>query len=330
MGPLNVNSGHVLNPGTSDIQILLQNLSAPAIYDSSGTAVPIPVALTENVLAHYGFSIVPRVDFSLNMLFTNNRSDGSASSGLGDSMMILGFQVLEQNTHRFQPNFKLTLHQLFPTGRYDQLNPSLFGTDATGIGSYQTSLGLNFDFLTPLSGEHYLKTYINVIGTYSCDTQLSGNSVYGGDIDTLGRMSPGNAILSSLAAEYTLDKNWVAAMDGMFLSQNPSQYQGIVGSDPASFNPLITAYTNSLSPHPSAAISIIKALAQHRIRPTRHNIQGASNIGSGNLTEISLAPALEYNFSDRFGIMFSTWFTVYGKNTPEFFSGLLVMNFLLA
>ena len=43
--------------------------------------------------------------------------------------------------------------------------------------------------------------------------------------------------------------------------------------------------------------------------------------------QVALAPAMEYNFSQNLGIIAGVWFTVAGKNTADFVSGVFALNY---
>lgn len=45
-------------------------------------------------------------------------------------------------------------------------------------------------------------------------------------------------------------------------------------------------------------------------------------VGPGYSDQLSLAPAIEYNFNDLMGILWGVWFTVYGRNSANFVSGV--------
>jgi hypothetical protein len=46
-----------------------------------------------------------------------------------------------------------------------------------------------------------------------------------------------------------------------------------------------------------------------------------SPVGSGFNDNLSLAPALEYNFNDSLGILWGAQFSVYGRNSSNFITG---------
>lgn len=44
-------------------------------------------------------------------------------------------------------------------------------------------------------------------------------------------------------------------------------------------------------------------------------------------TQFSLAPAIEYNWNASLGIIFGPWFTIAGRNAPQFTSGIFAVNY---
>jgi hypothetical protein len=87
--------------------------------------------------------------------------------------------------------------------------------------------------------------------------------------------------------EYSLTRNWVLATDVLNTYTNKTWFKG---------RPGVTA-----SGEPAG-------------------------IGMHSSNRISLAPAIEYNFSDLFGIIAGCWFTVAGRNSGDFVSGVIAFN----
>lgn len=306
LGPLLMDSAQVMPLGSVDLAVSLQNSYTNFYYNNQLTAVPNPLATTGSLVTSIAVGVATDVDFILVLLSEQNKTNGFSANNLGDTFMELGFQVLTQGDDLSRPDCRITIQELFPTGRYNRLNPTLEATDATGAGSYQTSLGLSFDLLAQFPNTHYLRSSASVVGTYASTATLHGSSIYGGSDLTRGHISPGNSLAFDIAGEYTLTQNWVAVLEGFFLIQKASDFEGYLGPNPASVLPRSKEFPDR--PH---------------LRPTRHNIGSAQSIGSGNLSELSMAPALEYNFSDSMGILASVWFTTGGKNSAEFISGAL-------
>ena len=49
-------------------------------------------------------------------------------------------------------------------------------------------------------------------------------------------------------------------------------------------------------------------------------------IGAPEGWQLSLAPAIEYNFNENWGVIAGPWFTVAGKNSSAFIVGMLAIN----
>ncbi len=43
--------------------------------------------------------------------------------------------------------------------------------------------------------------------------------------------------------------------------------------------------------------------------------------------QFSIAPAIEYNWNANIGIIFGSWFTLAGKNSTQFTSGVFAFNY---
>ena len=51
--------------------------------------------------------------------------------------------------------------------------------------------------------------------------------------------------------------------------------------------------------------------------------KGNRPVGSPTSHQISFAPAVEYNYSETFGLIGGAWFTLAGKNASQFYSGII-------
>jgi hypothetical protein len=56
--------------------------------------------------------------------------------------------------------------------------------------------------------------------------------------------------------------------------------------------------------------------------PTTFSGSTLAPVGSAYSDQLSLAPAIEYNFNANMGILWGAWFTVYGRNAANFVSGI--------
>lgn len=319
-GPLLINSAQTTPIGEGGIAIPIDSNRNFGIYEKNYNFVSTPRFSADHVLPEFFFGVAEDIDMELAIDYTKNQNQGQSHSNLGDTGMQMGFQLLRQNNSNKRSDVRITLSEEFPTGRYDRLNPRLYTTDGTGIGSYQTCVDFLVQHLMQLSETHYVNMYGSIALTYSSPVALNGLSIYGGTSQTKGHISPGNSITLDMAAEYTITQNWVAVMETYIYAQQASSFTGIIANDMPSFIQK-NAQSRSLGKH-----GRLRDITFNNITPSKHNIGSSQHIGSGNVAEITIAPALEYNFSQHVGIIGGTWFTLSGKNTPAFISTIVTIT----
>ncbi|HEX2583220.1 MAG TPA: transporter, partial [Chlamydiales bacterium] len=66
---------------------------------------------------------------------------------------------------------------------------------------------------------------------------------------------------------------------------------------------------------------------QHLNRSTFSGNSDGKKVGAPSSEQFSLAPAIEYNFSKKLGIIGGVWFSVASRNTPQFISGVLNLTY---
>ena len=265
----------------------------------------IPQISTTLLSPQLTYGLTDRIDIQYDAFYVQNKSRGKTGTNLGDTPILIGYQLLTQNKNGTTPDIRLTVQEVFPTGHYDRLKSNNFGVGISGTGSFITSIDLNTEYLSAIGTQHYLKTHACLSYTYAHTVALNGLSTYGGSVLTQGHINPGNGFSIDLAAEFTLTQNWVAVIEGFFSYQQASKFHGIFGDE--------------------TYVAPVMIDTNQRIIPTKHNIGGENNnfIGNGTQDAFSLAPALEYNFSNHLGLIGGVWFIVAGKNTPSFVGPML-------
>jgi hypothetical protein len=202
--------------------------------------------------------------------------------------------------------------QLFPTGRYDQLNGDLYGTDATGQGSYLTMFAANMEHVTHLGAQHYLVEFATVTLTFPSSMALKGYSIYGGGPETDGRMWPGNSISFNFAAEYCPSQHWGFIMETFIHAQRASHFKGRLGEIRPRFEE--SGFLRRRE---------ILRILFNRLRPSSLNLGGGQDIGHANITEFTLAPAIDYSFTKNISLTGGVWLTIAGKKIPAFYTPML-------
>jgi hypothetical protein len=219
--------------------------------------------------------------------YVYNAKARASAQGITDIAITLGYQLTEQSTSRYWPDIRLTLQQIFPVGKYLDLDPLHNGTDAIGLGSYQTGLGIIFQHVKEFKDDHYLRTRLSFNLLLPANVSVTGFNSFGGASDTKGVVTPGRFFGVDLAGEYNLTQNWVAVMEFYYSNRVASGFSGYPGRD---------AYGK---------------LAQ---------------VGLPSSAEYSLAPAIEYNFTPNLGMIVGYWFTIAGHETTKYKSVVLALN----
>ncbi|NGX51005.1 MAG: hypothetical protein K1060chlam2_00862 [Chlamydiae bacterium] len=231
----------------------------------------------------YGLSSFIDIEFIPSFSYTT--SQGSSSVRLEDALLFLGFQALRDKKGSWIPDLRIMLKELFPLGQYDKLNPKKHETDGNGKGSYRTGVNFTFQKLFKMAAEHYFRLRWSLGWFFfSTHAQIDGLSIYGGASDTHGRAHLGDSFNFFLSGEYTITQNWVFAFDTLYRLDLEDRFSGERGRD-------------------------------ERCE--------AAEVGNPVRVQITFAPAIEYNFSERIGIIGGVWVTLAGKNTPQFYSGVL-------
>ena len=257
------------------------------------------------------YGLADRIEVKYIAPYQIKKNQGASDSDIGDVGCALNYQLFEQTSGGAWPYILLSLQETFPTGRYDNLLPSLSGTDSTGMGSYQTVVGLNLErssLVSFLTEQYYVSTRINVVYTHPTVVKIKGLSTYGGSTQTQGRIQPGDSLVLDLSTELSLTQHWVAVMEGSFLLQNASRFYGK--------SQLIK---NNISGESTISPNNAQPQGFNYFFPTSQNIT-PNTIGNGMVNELTLAPAIEYNFAEHMGVIAGAWFILAGKNTPSFLS----------
>lgn len=226
------------------------------------------------------------MDIQIGIPYTFNTTQGVSYNRLTDTFLGIGLQISEQKKSKSLPDLRLFIQETFPTGKYEQLNPALLGTDATGLGSYRTLIALDFQYLSQVFDSHYLRTRFMLSRLYSSAVEVTGLNSFGGTPNTRATVHPGIENNINLAFEFTLTQNWVAVMEGYISEGKSTRFDEI--------------------------FDIING--------------GAPGILSKEFYEYGLAPALEYNFTANVGVIGGVWFPVAGKNTGHFTNYVLAIN----
>jgi hypothetical protein len=248
-------------------------------YDSDWKVHSQPSFYRINPRLNWRFGLTEWMDIQVIPQLFYNITQGESSVHVGDFPVALEFQLIDATAYKWFPGVKLSLREIFPTGKYQKLNPRKKRTDATGNGSFGSQPGLVFYKLYALKDAHFLTAKLTVDYAFYTSVHVKGFNEFGGGYGTNGKVCPGSFLQTLLSFEYTIDENWVFAIDGVYYHRNKNSFSGTTSAP----------------------------------------------VGGPSSDQISFAPALEYNYSDNFGIIAGVWATIWGRNATQFTSG--VVNF---
>jgi hypothetical protein len=180
------------------------------------------------------------------------------------------------------PHAKFTIGETFPTGKYKNLSTNGLGLNSTGEGSYQTQFGIAASKIIWWTYPYPFKTRIFIGYTVATPVHVSGFNNYGGGFHARGVVKPGNTLTTDFGLELSLTQRWVFATDIVYVAQNKTKFHGYPG-----------VLANGL---PAA-------------------------VGGGYNDNLSIAPAIEYNWNENLGILWGVQFAVYGRNSQNFTNG---------
>jgi len=282
-GPLLAASPGSLSRGHFLIEPYLFDAIRQGHYDESGRRRAVPHAnsfgsqsyilygLTDKV----GVGLIPRFGF-------NDVSVGRDSSkiGVGDLTVQAQYGLTTFTEGSWVPTTSVVLQETLPTGKYDRLGD--LPADGLGQGTYSTNVALYSQYFFWMPNGRILRTRFDVSYSISGSAGVRDVSVYGTEEGFRGRARPGNVTVANAAAEYSLTRNWVLAMDVLYEHDGSTRVYG-------------------------SGLSV--------------------NTGAGYTW--SLAPAIEYNFTSRVGVIAGAKLTVAGRNATAVVIPVAAINIVI-
>lgn len=245
---------------------------------------------SQNIIqqTYFIYGLTNRFDVELRPQWIQNYSQGETSNGFGDLSLSLGFQAVQGRDDSWVPYVRLWVQELFPTGRYDNLNPATALVEATGGGSFATTFGLGIQKPFNLGDGYVLRYRFNVSRTIYTPVGVTGFNAYGGGFGTAGHVDPGPTTTLIAAAEFTLTRHWGLAFDISYEIVEQTRFSGTAGISPTGV---------------------------------------PATVGKGSRELLSLAPAVEYHFTGQASLIAGPWFSVLGRNTSSFVGGVAAVYF---
>ncbi len=219
----------------------------------------------------------------------NDAGNGFDSSSVqfGDFTIQGQYRLSQYREGGRTPTSSIVIQQSFPTGKYDQLGNH--PGDGFGSGACTTTLGLYSQHYFWMPNGRILRTRFNVTYALSNDADVEDISVYGTAEGFRGQASPGDVLSVYSSLEYSITSNWVFAMDLIYQHDAATRLQGT-------------------QPDPVTGAS----------QPVNEDFGAAWRLG--------VAPAIEYNWNSRIGLIVGARWFFAGRNTNATITPAIAVN----
>ncbi|HYL02620.1 MAG TPA: transporter [Steroidobacteraceae bacterium] len=288
-GPMLAPNASTLPQGHVLMEPYLYDVSADGRIDANGVRHATPGEHDVGSLTYMLYGLTDRVTVGMIPRFGYSAPAGaphSAAPGVGDLTLQAGYGLTRFQDGHYLPATAIVLQETLPTGRYDRLGRA---SDGRGAGAYTTTLALySQDYLWMPNGR-ILRVRLDLSYARSAGLALRDQSVYGTTSGFRGRAHPGDEFTADAAAEYSLTRSWVLALDVVYQHDASTRVSG------------------TLPPLPGLPGSDYRS-------------------DSGASYSIAFAPAIEYNWSSRMGALLGLRIIEIGRNTSASLTPAVALN----
>ena len=285
-GPMLAASAASLPQGHFLLEPYLFDVITTGHIDASGSHHGVSADHDFGSLTYMLYGATDRLTVGMIPRFFHDEPPGAASSSgidVGDLTLQAGYGLTRYQDGSSIPALALVVQETLPTGRYDQLSRA---SDGVGAGSYATAVSLYSQDYFWLPNGRILRARLDLTYTSSSSVSVQDRSVYGTPAGFQGHAYPGDGYTVDAAAEYSVTRNWVLALDLVYQYNANTQVRGALASAPGT--PLQT--------------------------------------DSGSSYSFGFAPAIEYNWSARAGVLLGVRIISIGRNTSTSVTPAIAIN----
>lgn len=289
-GPIIAASANTLPRGRFLVEPYVYDAISYARYDDDGERRDAPNTHSYGSLTYVLYGLTDDVSVGVIPRFGfNDARNGRDSSGvrLGDVSLQAQYRFAQFREGGLTPTMSLVLQHTLPTGKHDRLGTR--PSDGMGGGAHSTTIALYSQhyFWTP--NGRILRARANFSQTFSQNADVADVSVYGTSEGFRGRVEPGDSFALNLAAEYSVTRNWVLAFDVLYQRDARTRLRG---------------RTPDLASGSTAQVDQV----------------------FGPSTRIAIAPAVEYNFTSRVGVIVGARWFLAGRNADASITPVAAIN----
>lgn len=288
-GPLLCPPYELCSKGTYNVEPYLFINTIYGVYNENWKQSSI-----DNVIQAYNYNLIQlglsdyfNVSLTPQFFYQSHRNYSVAN--IGDLILQSIIGITQDTSDSKLPGMNFGFKTTIPLGRYKNLSPDGTVADAVGGGSYRPTIDFNIGKQFHISGYHFLILRSYFAYQFYNKFKVQGFHSYGGGYGTKGTMKMGAQYTFTAAFEYSFSRHGVFSFDFNYQHNNKMTFKGQEGY-----------------------IDINKT------------VQSFSGVPSSD--QLSIAPALEYNFNGNVGIIAGVWFSIAGRNAQAFVCPTAAIN----
>jgi hypothetical protein len=291
-GPMLAPSAATLPRGHFLIEPYLYDVIQQGEFDREGVKRRAPDSSGFGSLTYVNYGLMDKLTIGVIPTFGYNRVNGAPSSSsveMGDVTVQGQYRLTKFHEGSWVPTTSFAVQETFPSGKYDRLGnrPS----DGLGSGAYTTTFAFYSQTYFWLPNRRILRMRLNVSESFSSDVSVQGVSVYGTDAEFHGNARPGGTSFVDASSEYSLTRSWVLALDATYRYQRSTT---------------VTGYDD---------------LASAGVQNTR-----TIRLNTGYSDAIGFAPAIEYSWNSKIGVLLGTRVIAIGHNASATITPAIAIN----
>jgi hypothetical protein len=289
-GPLLAASAATMPAGHVLFEPYLYDVMSTGSLDAGGRHHPIAGEHDLGSQSYLIYSVTDRFAVGVIPRFGYNEpagADNSSAVGVGDVTLQAQYGITRFEDGHLMPAISVVLAETFPTGRFDRLDRS---ADGLGAGVYSTALAVYSQDYLWLPNGRILRARLDLTYQVSAAAGVQDASVYGTSSGFRGRVYPGDAATVDLAGEYSLTRSWVLAMDVVYQHGDSTRIAGMQPQLPGS----------------GVLVNFEQA--------------------SGASASLGFAPAVEYSWSSRAGVIGGVRIIPAGRNVTTSITPAVAIN----
>ncbi len=227
-GPMLAPSAATLPQGHMLIEPYLYDVIADGRFDTSGVHRGTPAEHDLGSLAYVLYGLTDRVTAGMIPRLGYNEPAGAPNSsapGVGDLTLQAGYGLTQFQDGRHVPASELVLQETVPTGRYDRLERA---SDGLGAGAYTTALALYLQDYFWMPNGRILRARLDLTYAFSPSVALHDAERVRHPAWISRSRAPGDAFTADVAAEYSVTRNWVLALDVVYQRNASTRVSGSI------------------------------------------------------------------------------------------------------